>query len=41
LSKKALSPTKTAGSHLLSGHFKFRKINCKIPAAFLGMSAKL
>jgi len=39
--QKALSPTKTAGSHLLSGHFKFRKINWKILATFLSMSAKL
>jgi hypothetical protein len=39
--QKVVTPTKTAGSHLFSGHFKFRRINWKILATFLGMSAKL
>jgi len=39
--QKTVTPTKTAGSHLLSGHSKFIKINWQILATFLGMSAKL
>jgi hypothetical protein len=39
--QKAVTPTITAGSHLLSGHFKFKKINWKILTTFLGMPAKL
>jgi hypothetical protein len=39
--QNAVTPTKIAGIHLLSGHFKFRKREWKILATFVGMFAKL